>query len=106
MGIKVTIFEMQLKTRGAHRTHTSCGTSTGYSAATMNMTSLPMHIEQTLCLCMAISKVWERPLTVYIQQRAYIGPNVMNSYEKAVKLSAFDFSQVHIEQFFLLFAIV
>ena len=30
-------------TRGVHRTHTPRGTFTGYSAATIDVTSLPMH---------------------------------------------------------------
>ena len=36
------------KTRGVHRTHTPRGTSTGYSAATIDVTSLP--IDKTDCL--------------------------------------------------------
>ena len=60
---------LSLKT-GVYRIHTPHGMSIGYSAATIDVTSLPMHIEQVLaavssmlCSCMAISKVWESPLT-------------------------------------------
>ena len=49
----------KLETRVVHRTHTPCGTSTGYSAATIDVASLPMSIEQVLsrilCSCMALA---------------------------------------------------
>ena len=65
----------KVKTSGVHRTDTPCGTSTGYSAATIDVTSLPMRIEQVLspilCLCMAISKGGSDHLP-YIQQRAIV----------------------------------
>ena len=57
-------------------------TSTGYSAAKMDVTSLPMHIEQVLsCI------VWDRVTAYHIQQRAYseaeeVGPNVTNNRKK------------------------
>ena len=46
---------MQHPTRDVHRTHTPCGMSTGYSAATIDVTSLRMHIEQVLA---AISRTY------------------------------------------------
>ena len=80
---------MHHPTRGVYRTHTLCGMSTGYSATTIDVTSLRMRIEQVLaaisrmlCSCMAISKVGSDRLP-YIQQRAYceaeeVGPSVTN----------------------------
>ena len=63
-----------VKTRGVHRTHTPRGTSTGYvySAATIDVASLPMSIEyRVYCV-----RVWSYPRCgsdrlLYIQQRAY-----------------------------------
>ena len=58
-------------TRGVHRTHTPRWTSTGQdacSAATIDVTSdahRTGRLSRILCSCMAISKVWEWPLTVY-----------------------------------------
>ena len=62
------------------------GTPTGYSAATINMTSLLMRIEQYRCYRIYCVRAWPYPRCgsvrlPYIQQRAYceaeeVGPNV------------------------------
>ena len=64
--------------------------STGYSAATIDVTSLPMRIEQVLYRVYCV-RVWPYPKCgsdrlPYIQQRAYceaeeVGPNVTNKIE-------------------------
>ena len=58
----------QLNYRGIHRTHTPCRTSTGYiSAATIDVTSLPMCIEQVLSriLCLCIQGVGVTTYRIY-----------------------------------------
>ena len=61
-------------TRGVHRTHTPRRTSTGYSAATIDVTSLP--IASNKCCRVYCVRVWPHPRCgsdrlPYIQQRAY-----------------------------------
>ena len=67
-----------------HRTHTPRGTSTGYSAATIDVTSLPMRIEQVLSPILCSYPKCGRDRLPYIQQGAYcaaeeVGPNVTNN---------------------------
>ena len=121
-------------TRGVHRTHTPHWTSTGQDAC-YNRRDISADAHRTvqlsriLCSCMAISKVWEWPLTAYYivklerwgQMLRIIGNSWKknsrnNSHNMSVKYinrgkvkysetERLDFSQVHLEQF-LLFAIV
>ena len=69
---------MHDKIRGVHRTHTPRGMSTGHSAATIDVTSLPSNKVLYRVYCV---RVWPYPLTVYIQQREAeeVGPNVTNN---------------------------
>ena len=61
-------------TRGVHRTHTPHGTFTGYSAATIIVTSLPvpMHIEQVLSRILCSCTRFESDRLPYIQQRYFV----------------------------------
>ena len=87
MSMETNFKQTTKQTRGVHRTHTPHGTSTGYSAATIDVTSLP--IASNKCYRVYCVRVWPYPKCgsdrlPYIQQHAYceveeVGPNVTNN---------------------------